>query len=502
MDPNENPRTIKMYICGPTVYSDAHIGHARTYMIVDLINRTLNKVFSKPTHLVMNITDIDDNIIRDSKIRNIEWIEIARYYEKSFFDSMDKLGITKPDSVIRVSESIGDIVKYIQKIIDNGFAYVVSNGSVYFDTEQYKKVGYEFSEFDDTDEEIYESGIPKEILAQKKNYKDFTLWKNRPVLEVGFNVDFSYDENIITSHGVPGWHIECSAMIHVALGETVDIHFGGKDLKFPHHHNEQLQANAFYHPTFHPIHQHKTSTLTKWTHDFIHIGLLNINGKKMSKSIGGCLTINDVLNQINKNQFRWLFMVNKWSQSLEFTDDLMKQAISIDATVKTFFRRILNSKFEIPDKEFLPEEINLENDLYRTQQRIIEYLKLYKFEFVVRCLMNLISITNSYMDKTKPNESIIKKIFDYIRDIISKLGFSYRLIDTTGVASSNKLNSVMTALINTRTELRKLARQVDTSVQNKIYSILDTERDIDLQTAGITLEDTSESSIWYEKTEY
>ncbi|AKI78924.1 cysteinyl-tRNA synthetase [Acanthamoeba polyphaga mimivirus] len=491
------PTITKMYVCGPTVYNDAHIGHARIYVIVDLINRTMNKILNKPTHLVMNVTDIDDKIIRESKNKGITWLELARLHENSFFDCMSKLNVTRPDSVIRVTESISDIVLYIQQIINNGFAYIVSDGSVYFDSIEYKKAGYEFSEIDDEEEQQYESFLSKEIISQKKHHKDFALWKGRSESDVGFNVEFIFDNQTLKSFGVPGWHIECSAMIKKTLGNSIDIHFGGIDLKFPHHYNECLQANAYHHPMYNPLHQSDTMIFHKWTREFIHVGHLCIKGQKMSKSLKNFSTIKEMLDKINSNQFRWLFMSTKWKQQVDFTDGLISIAKELDSTVVNFVNRVSNYPFEVSDVEFNDKETLLHDDFYRIQQRIYSYLTEFKFEMVARSVQHLIGTTNVYLDLPRPNESIVGKIRDYLLDLLDKLGFIYRVGNSS---SSHKIKDLMNILIETRSQLRQLTRNPDLSpgIKKQLFDILDRQRNIQLPDIGIILEDSKDSSLWYE----
>ena len=193
---------------------------------------------------------------------------------------MSKLNVRLPDRIIRVSEQIPQIILYIQQIISNGFAYE-SLGSVYFDSNAYAKEGYD------------EVQLDLETIPGKKSPKDFALWKGRESHLVGFDAEFEFGLMKKSMFGVPGWHIECSTIIHNSLGTSIDIHFGGIDLKFPHHQNEIIQANAFYHPMY----KNK-----KWCEKFVHIGHLCISGLKMSKSLKNFTTINSALETNTPNQ--------------------------------------------------------------------------------------------------------------------------------------------------------------------------------------------------------
>lgn len=219
------------YVCGPTVYDNSHLGHARTYINTDIIRRILVSYFKFNIHFAMGMTDIDDKIIKRSIEKKINWKELAREYERSFINDMDLLGIQRSETILRVTEHIPDIINYIQKIIDNGSAYQTETG-VYFHvptSNAFGKLGNIPSGEEDPEAEV--NNI--HALRGKKDPRDFALWKI---------VDIS------TPHwdspwgpGRPGWHIECSAMTHAYFGPNVDIHSGGIDLRFPHHTNEIAQ---------------------------------------------------------------------------------------------------------------------------------------------------------------------------------------------------------------------------------------------------------------------
>ena len=479
-----NNSQYKLYVCGPTTYAPSHLGHARTYMIVDLINRVMTHFDGKKIFLVMNITDIDDKILSKASETNTNWTDIAKKYEKSFFDSMIKLNVQLPNVIIRVSEVIPEIVKYIQVIIDKGFAYVTNDGSVYFDTITYLSAGYTINEnIDDDYSEISES-----IVNQKKNKKDFSLWKGRLDNEVGFDVKFTYNNYIIFSHGRPGWHIECSTMIHETLGNHFDIHFGGIDLKFPHHYNEIIQANAYHHPLYHP------DTNKIWCNEFIHIGHLCIQGQKMSKSLKNFTTIDEALDTINSNEIRWMFMTHKWSDQMDFSDETIKYIKILDGTFINFFNRIINYPFDKNNVKYNQAEIYLDNFYYKTNIDIITKLKTFEFDLVVRALTDLINKTNSYISSDKPNEHLVRKIYEWIFYIVTTLGFVYGVKN-----NSHNIADILSVIVETRTTLREITRDksVPKDIKDKLFNILDKERNVSLKNIGITLQDTKTSSSWF-----
>jgi len=484
---------IQMYVCGPTVYDSSHIGHARTYIMVDTINRILTDILCRDTHLVMNITDIDDKIIKRSTETGIDWRQVAQTYEKSFFVSMAKLNVRLPDVVIRVSEVMDRIVQYIQTIIDNGFAYV-SGGSVYFDSEAYVREGYPLENLVDEDESQYQSELSPLIILQKKNKKDFALWKGREKTEVGFAVTFNYLGETINSWGRPGWHIECSTMIHETIGPHLDIHFGGADLKFPHHHNERLQAHAYYHPMFKPDVEIGASYESKvWSTQFMHIGRLNVKGLKMSKSLKNFITVDEALQTMSNNQLRWMFIIHKWSEPMEFNEHTVAEAQSHDEIVRNFANKITHYPFG-PYIQYKHKEFELAQFFKQTKKEIIIMLETYELEKVTVSIMNLISKTNAYLNQDLANECLIKKISLWLFDLLKKLGFDYDDQHKTG-----NIDDLMSVLIETRSAFRKLSRDntINKETRDKIYQILDTERNVKLPEIGISLLDTKDSSYWH-----
>lgn len=496
-------KLVKMYVCGPTVYDNSHLGHARTYVMVDLINRAMNLYAEKKTHLVMNITDIDDKIIKKAQETNTDWKDIAKIYEKSFLNSMAKLNVKLPDVIIRVSDVIPKIILYIQKIIDNKFAYITSDGSVYFDSNAYVEHGYSYQDLIDEEESYYQSELSPLILMQKRNKKDFVLWKGRSRLEVGFDSEFVFDNKIIKSYGRPGWHIECSAMIDDTIGSDLDIHLGGIDLKFPHHYNERLQAHAYYHPKFLPAEceAYNGNRITQWTTEFYHIGHLCIvvkNDKmesiqqKMSKSLKNFTTIDDALKTINSNQMRWMFATHEWTDTMDYSSDTIEHAKVFDSTINNFFNMISNYPF---DKSFITynkKEFVLLENFISSQKDIITALQNLQFVKFTEQLKKLINKTNKYMSNGQPNKSLIRKVYDWIFNLVENLGFKY------GTNQSDLTSEVMSVLISTRSAIRFLTRDTSVSkeIKHKLFHILDEERNIKLQEIGITLQDTKDSSFW------
>ncbi|CAH1968896.1 unnamed protein product [Acanthoscelides obtectus] len=259
-----NKNYLTWYTCGPTVYDSSHIGHASCYVKLDIIQRILKDYFKYNVVTVMNITDIDDKIIRRANQENVSYADVAKKYEEEFWSELCDLGVTEPNVVLRVTENMESIVSFIEKLVDENKAYKASDNSVYFSVDTCKAYG-KLQNIGKND---------KQKSSVKRSVLDFALWKH------------SEDEphwNSPWGKGRPGWHIECSALASKAIGSAIDIHAGGIDLRFPHHENEEAQSCGF----------HNTS---QWVNYWIHTGYLHKkHSEKMSKSLRNTVLIQDML---------------------------------------------------------------------------------------------------------------------------------------------------------------------------------------------------------------
>ena len=235
--------TLTWYSCGPTVYDDAHLGHARTYVCSDIIRRILHTTFNINTNFVMGVTDVDDKIIRRSQELPVQqkepntsngFLDLARRFENEFFDDLDSLNVLRPTTVTRVSEYIPDIIQYIETIMRNGYAYESDNGVYFSCSELGDRYGALARSKLDVSVDHNDQNVDS-VTSEKRDPRDFALWKKSDIkANAGWDSPWGF--------GRPGWHIECSAMTHAVVGETIDIHSGGIDLKFPHHNNEVAQC--------------------------------------------------------------------------------------------------------------------------------------------------------------------------------------------------------------------------------------------------------------------
>ncbi|SPJ10566.1 cysteine--tRNA ligase, putative [Plasmodium sp. DRC-Itaito] len=408
---------IKWYACGPTVYDAAHLGHARTYVSFDIIRRILVNYFKYDVFMVINITDIDDKIIKRSVEEKIGFTELARKWEYEFWEDMKSLNVLLPTAITRVSEYVGDIVKYIEKIIENKYAYVSEEGSVYFDIDEFKKSEKHFYarmeplSVKDENKILEGEGDLGVISKKKKNTYDFALWKSSKPNEPHWDSPWG--------KGRPGWHIECSTMASNILGDVLDIHSGGIDLRFPHHDNELAQSEAFF--------DH-----SQWVNYFLHSGHLHIEGLKMSKSLKNFITIKNMLTKYTSNQIRILFLLNKWDNFMNYSPngESMVQCIEIDKSFTNFFAIILMKikNFDLNSCNlYWSDADNKLNLLFRqTKNKIHEhFLDNFNTPDALLAIQKLITEINIYMDKEKIQIGLLLEIKHYINFIFDTFGLIY-----------------------------------------------------------------------------
>jgi cysteinyl-tRNA synthetase len=289
---------VKMYVCGPTVYNYFHIGNGRSFIMSDIIRRYLiYKGYE--VKFVMNITDVDDKIIKKAAEQHTDINEVTKEYTNAFFEDQKRLGVLPADIHPKATEHMDDIIDMIKKLVESGYAYNI-NGNVFYNVTKFN--GYGKLSGKKTDE--LESGSRVEVNEEKQNPLDFSLWKKAKEGEPYWESPWG--------KGRPGWHIECSAMSCRHLGETFDIHAGGNDLIFPHHENEIAQSEA--------------ATNKKFVNYWIHFGFLNINNEKMSKSLNNFFTARDVVRQFPAEVIRLFFSQTHYAGPLNFSEDLLVSA--------------------------------------------------------------------------------------------------------------------------------------------------------------------------------
>jgi len=300
-----DPKQIKMYTCGVTVYDRPHIGNARTYISCDILYRTLMEIYGKKNVLyVQNITDVDDKINKKARERKISIQKLTTEIIEYLHKDMEYLNILSPVKEPKATEHIGEMIEIIEKLIANGNAYV-AEGHVLFDVNSYEDYGKLSGR--NLDEMV--AGSRVEVASYKRNPMDFVLWK--PALKTD---DVSSIFESPWSKGRPGWHVECSAMSHKYLGENFDIHCGGNDLKFPHHENEVAQSVCAF----------KGSSFANY---WFHTGFLTVNGEKMSKSLGNFTTVKELKeNKLRGSVIRFAFLKNHYRKPFDFSMQSLEEA--------------------------------------------------------------------------------------------------------------------------------------------------------------------------------
>jgi cysteinyl-tRNA synthetase len=505
---------LSFYTCGPTVYNDSHIGHARTFITFDIIRRILDMA-GYDVFYGMNITDIDDKILNKVKLQhwnklaskisntnanthmNLEQLEtfliennfseeemtpsyeiykeFITKQEKSFWDDMNALNNLSPTFAIRVSDVIDDITTYINELIKKQFAYV-SNGSVYLDTKKY------FEKFDknclcathdsDGSNEIWNASSKDEYSNEKKDQKDFALWKKAKKYEISFNN--VWDD----TKGRPGWHIECSVMINKIFGGHLDIHGGGIDLKFPHHNNEYIQTTAY---TENP----------DWVTYFLHSGHLNNAGIKMSQSLGNFTTIKQFLSKYTSRQARLLVMLHKWDGPLDLNDDTLKEMMELDNKIVEFFTHVefmiskgsrLISKFSEADNE-----LNIDTTEF-TELINIAIKDNFNTPLIIKSLREYINKIYIYMSNPEPSKYLLENIYIDMFTFLDKLGLDYKK-----KKESNIDEELKQVIIDIREKLRNYTNTIpkeNKQTKKEIYEITDWIRDVRLPQLNLTFQDT------------
>ena len=334
---------VGMYSCGPTVYDYAHVGNLRTYIFNDVLKRSLEFLGYKVTH-VMNITDVDDKIIKASLEHGTSLKHFTREYEKIFFEDLKELNIKKPTRVLRATESINDMIGIIKKLLEKGAAYKTNDG-IYFDIGKSKDYG-----------KLAQLGKMKKTKSRiasdeydKKNVNDFALWKFR-VDEDGENF-----WGAPFGKGRPGWHIECSAMSMKILGPSLDLHTGAIDLIFPHHTNEIAQSEAV--------------TGKKFVRYWLHAGFLTLEKAKMSKSLGNILKLKDVKEMgFSPLDYRYLILTTHYREPLVFSTKNLQSARTSLKRIKNIISELkdgkkTNKKYLANFKKSLEDDLNMPNAL-------------------------------------------------------------------------------------------------------------------------------------------
>jgi len=580
----QNGNLVTWYNCGPTVYDASHMGHARTYLTFDIVRRVISDYFGYNIHYVMNITDIDDKIIKRARQNHLyeeylsknhpleqvlddcnkvlehfakvvaetdnvdkkvmqeklfntmkasiarvseafklnkgleeahkqllvdakdimgDWLDkqfganvteneifskLPRYWEEKYHEDMDALNILPADCLTRVSEYVPENVDFISKIIERGFAYE-SNGSVYFDVAKFDKskehhyaklVPEAFGDQAALAEGEGDLSVSDSVTKDKRSDNDFALWKMSKPGEPSWPSPWG--------KGRPGWHIECSAMASCILGESIDIHTGGYDLKFPHHDNELAQSEAYF-------------DNDNWIRYFLHSGHLTIAGCKMSKSLKNFTTITEVLEKHSARQVRLVFLLHSWKDTLDYSESTMELAKSYDKTLNEFFLMVKHILRTTPShgvesfQKWTPAEVALNEQLIKCTENVHNALcDNIDTRKVLESIRDLVNVGNSYIQNNESrNRVLLKKTATFMTRIFNILGLNAKPEEigfTSSTESAGNMEEAvmpyLTALADFRDSVRKEAIPIKAS---NILKTCDDLRDNVLPELGVRLED-------------
>jgi len=444
------PGEVKMYVCGPTVYNFFHIGNGRTFIVFDTIRRYFEYRGFK-VDFVQNFTDIDDKMIKKANEEGTTVKKIGDTYIKEYYQDADALNIERATVNPRATEFIGEIIKFVKGLVDKGYAYEV-DGDVYFSTKKFKGYG----KLSGQNIEDLQSGARISVDERKKDPMDFAIWKAQKPGEPAWNSPWGM--------GRPGWHIECSCMAKKLLGETIDIHAGGSDLKFPHHENEIAQSEAL--------------TGEPFARYWLHSAFVNVNNEKMSKSLNNFFTAREILERYDADVIRFLMLSAHYRQQLNFSEDLLESA---KASVERIYNAIGNLENLID--EVSREEMNEEEKVY------LESLNKYKEKYIekmdddfntadaITAIFDLIKDTNTNITIDSSKE-LAQKALELIRELGAPLGMFQK-------STKGNLEEEIEALIAKRQQARK----------DRDFALADKIRD-ELKDRGIVLEDTPQGVRW------
>uniref|UniRef100_A0A671QA03 Cysteine--tRNA ligase, cytoplasmic n=1 Tax=Sinocyclocheilus anshuiensis TaxID=1608454 RepID=A0A671QA03_9TELE len=580
---------VLWYCCGPTVYDASHMGHARSYISFDILRRILKDYFKYDVFYCMNITDIDDKIIKRARQNYLleqygekkpspsqilqdvltartpfkaklaettdpdkkqmlerldaavdaalgplqmaeqsnaagdtlqnqvlleeakdllsDWLDsqfgsqvtensifslLPKYWEGEYHKDMEALNVLPPEVLTRVSEYVPEIVAFVKGIVDNGYGYE-SNGSVYFDTANFDSCpAHSYAKLVPEavgDQKALQEGegdlsISADRLSEKRSQNDFALWKASKPGEPSWDSPWG--------KGRPGWHIECSAMAGSILGESMDIHGGGFDLRFPHHDNELAQSEAYFENDH-------------WVRYFLHAGHLTIAGCKMSKSLKNFITIKDALAKHTARQLRLAFLMHSWKDTLDYSNNTMESAIQYERFINEFFlnvKDILRSPTDITGQfeKWEAEEIELNKSFYEKKTSVHEALcDNIDTRSALEEMRALVGQSNTYMAarrsaKLPPNRMLLQSIALYLTDMLKTFGaiegsepIGFRV---GGNGQNADLESTvmpyLSVLSDFREDVRKIAREKKVT---ELLRLCDELRDDTLPELGVRLED-------------
>lgn len=428
------PGKVKMYVCGPTVYNYIHVGNARSVVAFDLVRKYL-EFRGFEVQYISNFTDVDDKIIKAAANENISTKELSERYIAAFYEDTDALNVKRASQNPKATEFIEAMIEFIQELVDKEFAYV-SQGDVYFRVSKSKDYA-KLANKNLADLLAGASGRTDEETKLKESPADFALWKSAKADEVSWQAPWGA--------GRPGWHIECSVMSTSLLGETIDIHGGGADLEFPHHTNEIAQSEA--------------KTGQKFVNYWMHNGFVNVDGEKMSKSLGNFTTVHELLQVVNPQILRFFLATTHYRRPVNFTDDALTEAENNIKKIENAYRHL---------------DEQAESNLSALTTFRNDFVAAMDEDFNIANGMTVFYDFVSWVNKGNGGPEV-KEFFDQVLEI---LGIKFEF--------EQSLDSEIEAMI----DARQLAREV------RDFAKSDEIRDA-LKAQGIVLEDTKDGVRWH-----
>lgn len=443
---------VKMYVCGPTVYNFIHLGNARPFTVFDTLRRYFEYRGYEVTY-IQNFTDVDDKIIKRSHEEGISPEEVAEKYIKEYFIDCDGLGIKRATVHPQVTDNIENIIVFVQDLIDKGYAYE-AGGDVLFRTRKFE----EYGKLSHQNIEELELGARIDVDDKKEDPLDFVLWKAKKEGEPGWQSPWG--------EGRPGWHIECSVMSNRYLGNTIDIHAGGQDLQFPHHENEIAQSECRNGHTF----------ARYWMHN----GYINVDGEKMSKSLGNFFTVRDISEKYDLGLVRFFLLATQYRNPVNFSDTVLEQA-------KAGLERLTNARDNaefilgnLDDSGLRDEEKDLAAGLDKYRDRFIEAMD---DDLNTADAISIIFELAKFMN-TNISDQSSKEFVQLNLDIFNELTGVLNIANKS-VEEDDSLSQKVEDLIAKRAQAKK----------EKNFALADQIRD-ELAAMGIAIEDTRQGVKW------
>ena len=448
------PGEVKMYVCGPTVYNFFHIGNGRTFIVFDTIRRYLEYRGYK-VKFVQNFTDIDDKMINKANEEGTTVKNIGDKYISEYYTDADALNIERATINPRATEFIDDIIDFVSKLIEKGYAYEV-DGDVYFSTKKFE----EYGKLSGQSLEDLQMGASNRTSSaadeRKKDPMDFAIWKAQKPGEPAWDCPWG--------KGRPGWHIECSCMAKKLLGETIDIHAGGMDLAFPHHENEVAQSEALTGKTF--------------ANYWLHSAYVNVNNQKMSKSLNNFFTARDILKEYDADVIRFFMMSAHYRIQINFSKELLDSAKASMDRLYNAVSNLENLIGEVSKEEMNEEEKSYLDSLDKYREKYIQKMDDdFNTADALTVLFELSKDINTNITINSSKE-LATKALELVRELGGPLGILQK-------STKGDLESEIEELIEQRQNARK----------NRDFALADKIRD-DLKARGIVLEDTPQGVRW------